>query len=114
MVEAPYQWGYAELVGLFRRAGFVSDGPALPTEPITVYRGVCSQRYRSGISWTTSREQARWFAKRFAFKGRGVVYSGTVAPEHVLGMFNERGECEVVTEPLTAQAITAVERGLSF
>ncbi len=111
-VEAPYQWEYQNLLALFRRTGFITDEAkqARPTGALTIYGGVASQRYRSGISWTTSREQAHWFSFRYAFTGRGVVYAGSVKPEHILGMFGSRDETEIVVDPLTVRGIKAIER----
>ena len=113
-IEQPSNWGNQNLLSLFRRAGFVSDGQPQPTEPLTIYRGVCSSRYRSGLSWTTDRERAYFFARRFAFDGRGVVYTGIADPKHILGMFDDRQETEIVVDPSMVRRIRAIERGLIF
>lgn len=53
---------------------------ALPEE-IVVYRGVGHAAARQGLSWTTDKERAEWFANRFSgVRGRRPhVYQGTVA-----------------------------------
>ncbi len=49
-----------------------------------------------------------------AIRDRDMVTVGTVAPEDILGIFDERQEAEVVVDPSMVQRIKAVERGLAF
>jgi hypothetical protein len=81
---------------------------ALP-EMVTVYRGGRGLQVISGLSWTTSKKSARFFAdyaggaRRSLFgmkaSGRPVVYTTTVRKTDVLGVKNSRGEHEVVLIP---------------
>lgn len=98
--EMPVQYGYRELIRFFRRAGFMTDIPGLqgPIE-CEVYRG-CTAKHKKGISWTLDRKRAVRFAKRFASKERiPRLYRAIAPPEAILGIFNERGEQEVVVDP---------------
>lgn len=86
----------AEPAMLWREAGFATDDPeaweALP-QKLTLYRG--GPAY--GISWTTDREQAEWFANRF---GRDYpVWEVTIDKEQALGYLTGRGESEVILPP---------------
>ena len=97
--EDPQIYGTDRLVALFGAAGFVTDeethdGP--PTEPIMVFRGTLPRWTRS-LAWTRSMDIAVWFAQRYD-RG-GSVYEATVEPCDVLGMFDGRGEQEVVIDP---------------
>jgi hypothetical protein len=65
---------------------------ALP-ETFTVYRGHHCVNL-TGMSWTTSREKAEWFAKRYMNEG-GVV-ERTVTKDEVVFATDDRGEKEVV------------------
>lgn len=114
-MESPaYVYGCGTVVRWFRRAGFVSDDPAVqrPTEPITVWRGTqtCRSADGRGVSWTTDRDKARWFAARFAIDEPGWVWEATVPPSGVLGMFTDRGEEEVVVSPWCIRDLNLVER----
>jgi hypothetical protein len=70
---------------------------ALP-ETVTVYRGATAGLNEEGLSWTTDRNTAVWFARRFADHrdGEPVVLTGTVAKSDVIACFTGRGESEVV------------------
>jgi hypothetical protein len=72
----------------------------LPAE-FPVYRGF-QGRGRRGLSWTTSRATAEWFARRFEVLdrlGEPQVVSGVARKEDVLAYFGGRGESEVVIDP---------------
>lgn len=72
---------------------------ALPN-PVPVFRGVRSPRFYPGLSWTTSREKAIWFANRFRQKGKKpTLYSGTIVKRKILAHFLGRGEHEIVAFP---------------
>ncbi len=65
---------------------------------ITVYRGVTVNNHK-GLSWTTNKGTAEWFAKRFLKSGeRGYVFSGQIAREDVIAQFNSRNESEIVCD----------------
>ena len=64
---------------------------------VTIYRGVGSEEYRDGISWTLDREKAEWFATRFTEDG--VVYSAKVKSNDILYYISDRGEKEVIVDP---------------
>lgn len=75
------------------------DGLGLP-DPVTLYRGAVPSR-RDGMSWTTDRDRAEWFARRFDGLGTetGQVYEITIPVECCLARFTEgRGEDEVVVD----------------
>lgn len=73
---------------------------ALPNE-ITVYRGFAHKDADQGISWTTDRNRALWFAKRFeAGEGRTpMLATGRVNKIDVLAHFLGRNETEIVVMP---------------
>jgi hypothetical protein len=69
---------------------------AMP-DPVPVYRGSVEDANEYGLSWTTDRERAEWFAVRMTADDEvGVVLDGLVAKEHVAAYFTGRGEDEIV------------------
>lgn len=65
-------------------------------EPITVYRGAGSKLYaRSGLSWTTDRDKAIWFAHRFRTKNAWLA-EVTVKRMHIAAIFHRRSEAEII------------------
>ena len=71
-------------------------------EEITVYRG-CRRKNDRGLSWTTDRNVAEWFANRFAFRNKrpGYVFTGTVKHNEILAAFTHDGiasEEEIVSD----------------
>lgn len=70
---------------------------SLPEE-IEVYRGCHRELNEGGLSWTTDKERATWFAKRFADHrdGEPLVIVGKVKRENVLAYFTGRSESEIV------------------
>lgn len=72
---------------------------AMPDE-FLVYQGHTMDR-DDGWSFTTSRDTAVWFAKRFASTedSTPVVSQGWVKKADVLAYFSERGESEVLVHP---------------
>jgi len=103
-------------VCMFKAAGFVTDSPEdvdaemrpliRPKQDLVIYRGAAATR-RFGLSWTTEFAVAAWFARRFQDliqlpSGQldpVAVYSATIPPRHILGMFDQRKESEVVVNP---------------
>jgi hypothetical protein len=107
--EFPYQFGIGRARRLFIKAGFVTDiegGIVLPSS-FTVYRG-CLARHAKGMSWTRSAAKAAWFAGRLDIKGN--VYSTIATPDMVLGVFNGRGEQEVILDPKKIKEVTLLEQ----
>lgn len=65
---------------------------------VTIYRGVGVNSYK-GLSWTTDKNVAEWFAKRFKTDGdKGYVFTGRVHKKDIIGLFNSRNEQEVVCD----------------
>ena len=67
-------------------------------DKIAVYRGH-QQHNRTGFSWTLNYWRARWFAKRFAHKGKGWVARGIVDKNDIYGVLLGRGEYEIIIVP---------------
>jgi hypothetical protein len=69
-------------------------------ERVTIYRGQLAAR-RAGISWTTDREVAEWFARRWAMMlgGEPELISGHVERSNVIAAFTGRNESEVLVLP---------------
>lgn len=101
LTESPSAYGTGRLVALFERAGFVTDAPDVPPplEPMTVFRGVPATGKARGLSWTPDEHKGGWFARRGSILVPGIVYAAEIDPQHVLGIFHERGEAEVVVNP---------------
>ena len=75
-------------------------------DPVTIYRGVRSenQKHIKNLSWTLDRDKAEWFAHRFDRDGN--VYEAQIKKEHILALFNGRGESEIVVDPKYLQNLT--------
>lgn len=67
---------------------------------ITVYRGYCESGDPHGLSWTTNRVVAKFFARRLApADARQFVATATVRKRQVLAYFNGRSKQEMVILP---------------
>lgn len=106
MAEWPERIADADLwLSLFDQVGFVHDGEAVdvedvfPDDVLTLYRGATIDR-RSGLSWTTEPEQARWFADRFGGLKNGLlaVWKIQVPRSYAVAKIDGRGESEVVVD----------------
>jgi hypothetical protein len=65
---------------------------------ITIYRGVRVNNYR-GLSWTTDKNVAEWFAKRFGNNGdKCFVFTGIITKKNIIDIFNCRNEKEIVCD----------------
>lgn len=64
---------------------------------LEIYRGVNKNGDHYGLSFTTDREQARWFSSRLCKLKEGYVRELTVTKEDIIFTTNRRGEEEVVT-----------------
>lgn len=105
--EHPKQFGYAKLVKMFMRYGFLTDSDEdakhpieRPTEPLTIYRGVHRASDMRGLSWTLDLSRARWFAGRLLTgRSKALTYKAVIDPKGVLARFDGRNESEVVVNP---------------
>ncbi len=78
-----------------------ADFNAMP-DTIEVWRGVSHKQAAKGLSWTTDRSKAVWFAGRAKAINGGTgryLVSGTVSKSDVLAYFTGRGESEIVVLP---------------
>jgi hypothetical protein len=69
-------------------------------ETLTLWRG-CWPEFAEGLSWSSDKERAEWFAHRFDFgehEGQGTLYEITIPYELVLAQFNGRNEYEYVVD----------------
>lgn len=66
-------------------------------DEIEIWRG-CQWKNRMGLSWTTDKEKAIWFAKRLGCK-KPYLHSGTVRKSDVIAYFLRRGENEILALP---------------
>lgn len=82
-----------EMLRWFGKLDYVSDLSGV----VSIYRGVGSEKYRDGISWTTDKSKAEWFASRFTEDG--IVYSAKVKSKDILYYISERGEEEIIVDP---------------
>lgn len=72
------------------------------SDVVTVYRGVSSDEYKNGFSWTLSKEKAEWFATRLEFDGCSpVLYSFDVNKSDIVAYLSCRGEAEIIIPPET-------------
>lgn len=79
-------------------------------ESFPVYRGFIGERGK-GLSWTTDKGKAIWFAERFACMeelGKPKVVTGHVAKGDVLAYFTRRKESEIVVNPTRVARQTTV------
>lgn len=96
--EYPTESFDRHLVGLLART-VPNTGSDEPMErvfdsPVTVFRGELEGSVHLGLSWTTDREVAGRFAKRFGLDG--VVYRAVLEPGEVLAAYADDGESEVL------------------
>ena len=69
-------------------------------EAVTLWRGA-THEHRAGMSWTSDRDKAAWFATRFTGTRMqpAKLYEITAAPHMVFARFDHRGESEWVLDP---------------
>lgn len=84
---------------------------ALPNE-IIIYRGTRTKEKGPGMSWTTNRAIAEWFASRYSLSpgDHGMVYSAVIDKQNVLAYFSDHTEKEVVVDPAQLRDVTEVGR----
>ena len=66
-----------------------------------MYRGA-SGDFPPGVSWTTDKAKALWFAQRFR-KHSASVLSGIVCKGNIWAVFTGRGESEILCDPLAVR-----------
>ena len=78
--------------------------------PLQVFRGAQPHNKR-GLSWTTNKDKAQWFATRLKPKNP-LLLSATVTKGQAIAMFTGRGESEVVLSPKTVRKLRFTEFAL--
>ncbi|MEZ5764682.1 MAG: hypothetical protein R3D69_10735 [Xanthobacteraceae bacterium] len=74
--------------------------PTKRTTPVRAWRGVSRLEYADGISWTTDRDCACWFALRFPDPDHNpLVFVTDVHPSAILVEHGERNESEILVDP---------------
>src|SRR5437660_6332003 len=97
MIKRAIEWDLGRLPHDFMEPEDKAFLDALP-ETVTVYRGTMRPGRRIGISWTTDKAKAEWFARRFAFgEMRPVLFTGRVRKSKIIACFTGRNESEVLT-----------------
>ena len=106
--ESPSSWDKLRAIQAWKTLGFCSDSDLeKPKSPMLIYRGGAG----AGMSWTTDRSVAQWFANRF--NQTREVRSTVVHPRHVLAQIDKREEHEVVVDILGhLDTLSAAERKL--
>lgn len=109
----------AQFVRLFRKCD-----PASLMEPdeyafyqnlpdtLEIYRGVRKDSKKvEGMSWSTNKETAEWFADRFSMKrAGGDVYRAIIDKRDILAYFSGRNEDEIVVDTKGLRSIEKLER----
>ena len=75
---------------------------------VSIYRGVRSEDYKYGMSWTLSLEKAKWFAARFDTDTQ-IVYKAVIQKQDILAYINERGEQEIIIDPVVLKKYSIEE-----
>jgi hypothetical protein len=95
-----------DMMSADERACYVN---VLPDE-ITVYRGYDERGTARGLSWTTNKIVAKFFARRLSEPGATLYLAqGTVDKADVLAYFDGRSEYEVVVLPENVRDIQVTE-----
>lgn len=82
---------------------------------ITVYRGVDRESMPAPVarSWSTSRQTAQWFARRYeqfaADGGKWAVWRARVRAAEVLDYLTDRNEAEILVDPATITDLECVQ-----
>lgn len=104
--EFPHQSRVSDLINLFEKADpllLMSDEErerlARFPDEIKVYRGLQDERAKTrGLSWTTDKAKALWFATRWKSPNARLAQA-TIGKKHLYIYSNERSEKEVVVNP---------------
>lgn len=105
-------WAFAHgrRVSVMRKAERLALA-ALP-ETVTIWRGALGRAAAiSGLSWTTNRDEAIWFAHRWSFdpRKRAMLAEATVPREAIFAYLLDKSEHEVVVDPIRV-SVVRVER----
>ncbi len=74
------------------------------TRTLKVYRGAGSRRHaRYGLSWTTDRDKAIWFSRRFTQEA--YLAETLVEKRHIAARFLRRGEFEVILRQVPRETV---------
>lgn len=86
----------AEIVPMFRHAGFVSDC-APPYSPVAVFRGELEGTGAHGVSWSSDRKVAMHYAGAWSPAGDALVLMARAPVAAILARFEK--DYEVVVDP---------------
>jgi hypothetical protein len=99
-----YDW-WVELLSM-RKIDWMSyadkvDSEAFDALPavVDIYRGGITSWEDTPLSWTTDREKAEWFARRFGKVEDANLMKATIEKKHIYFYTNGRSESEVVVDP---------------
>ncbi len=119
MCEAPHNdpnLEVSKLITMFEKAdpALLMDEDEYATyqamdDTVTVYRGLTPHNAKNlrALSWTTSRETAKWFAHRFGEEG--TVYEAQIDKAHIFAYLSDRSEAEVILNPRYLTDITEAQ-----
>ncbi len=66
---------------------------------LTVWRGAGHSLARRGLSWTTDKDKAQWFADRFGDRGKdSYLWQLTIPGSKIIAYLSDRGESEVILD----------------
>jgi len=110
VTEFPNQNGIPMMLELFKKAdkNYLMDEDdrkeydKLP-EKVKIYRGIQKGAREDGLSWTTNKEVAEWFAKRFNHNGK--IIEGWINKKDIFAYIGERNESEVIVDPYKIEGI---------
>ncbi|MRX56727.1 hypothetical protein GJU41_22550 [Bacillus idriensis] len=82
-------YGFDWWLPYFEEVGFISNiDETLPTEPITLYRGI-EPLFMKGMSWTPQIEMARHFSESVSLMEDKKLFKTEVDPEYILAILEE-------------------------
>lgn len=68
-------------------------------EKVTVYRGATTKKAYRGLSWTTDKNKALWYANRFSREER-YLFTAEICKKDILTYIGRRNEKEIVCQPV--------------
>jgi hypothetical protein len=75
--------------------------PSKRKKPVRAWRGINNIRGAFGMSWTTDRDIACWFAmRRFVRKSKPSVLVCDLYPQAIVAEYNGRHESELIVDPI--------------
>lgn len=99
--ELEYINRYDEFKDIFEKTkGFITENDIeIDEDVVTIYRGVTekSSEISTALSWTLSKEVAKFFSTRFDSDGE--IYCAKINKEDILVLTNLRKEFEVIVNP---------------